>query len=188
MGKENRTIRLPENDATAQEWAVAVGRFFQAMGLLETVTMEFVAQMAAGFKFKSIKKKYLSQKLTFIIEGLAEHSDADAPTVAEIQDALEEVRQLSFFRNVLAHGAMGLSGQQADGKAEGGTEGKAEAEAESKAPRITGLLNYRPDDTDQDAEIVSLDEIKGRLAEAEALAVKLADLFNGLKFAPLEKA
>jgi hypothetical protein len=116
-GKENRTIRLPENDATAQEWAVAVGRFFQAMGLLETVTMEFVAQMAAGFKFKSIKKKYLSQKLTFIIEGLAEHSDADAPTVSEIQDALEEVRQLSFFRNVLAHGAMGLSGQDADGKA-----------------------------------------------------------------------
>jgi hypothetical protein len=35
---------------------------------------------------------------------------------------------------------------------------------------------------------VSLDEIKGRLAEAEALAVKLAGLFNGLKFAPLEKA
>lgn len=165
--KGKRTIRLPEKDAAAQEWAEAIGRFFQAMGLLETVTMEFVAQMAAGFKFKSIKKKYLSQKITFVIEGLAEHSDADAPTVSEIQDALEEVRQLSFFRNVLAHGAMGLSGQDA-------------------APRITGLLNYRPDDTDQEAEIVSLDEIKGKLEEAEALAVKLAGLYNGLTFSPLE--
>lgn len=169
-GNGNRTIRLPENDATAQEWAAAVGRFFQALGLLETVTMEFVAQMAAGFKFKSIKKKYLSQKLTFVIEGLAEHSDADAGAVSEIQDALEEVRQLSFFRNVLAHGATGLSREDGNG-----------------APKITGLLNYRPDDTDQEAEIVSLEEIKGRLEEAEALAVKLAGLFNGLKFAPLEK-
>ena len=169
--KGNRTIRLPENDATAQEWAGAVGRFFQAMGLLETITMEFVARMAEGFKFKSIKKKYLSQKITFVIEGLAEHSDADAPAVSEIQDALEEVRQLSFFRNVLAHGATGLSGPDADGA----------------PPRITGLLNYRPDDADQEAEIVSLDEIKGRLAEAEALAAKLAGLFNGLKFAPLER-
>jgi hypothetical protein len=172
MEKGSRTIRLPENDTTAQEWAMAVGGFFLAMGLLESITMEFVARMAAGFKFKSIKKKYLSQKLTFVIEGLAEHSDADASMISEIQDALEEVRQLSFFRNVLAHGAMGLSGQEA-----GGT-----------APRITGLLNYRPDDTDQDAEIVSLDEIKGRLGEAEALAAKLAGMFNGLKFAPLEKA
>ncbi|MEO6096962.1 MAG: hypothetical protein ABIW76_15300 [Fibrobacteria bacterium] len=153
------------------EWAASVGRFFQAMGLLETITMEFVAQMAAGFKFKSLKKKYLSQKLTFVIEGLAEHSDADAPTVAGIQDALEALRQLSFFRNVLAHGAMGLSGWDAEGP----------------VPRFTGLLNYRPDETDQEAEIVSLDEVKGRLGEAEALAVKLAGQFNGLTFAPLEK-
>lgn len=170
--KGNRTIRLPENDEIAQAWAISVGRFFQAMGLLETVTMEFVSQMAAGFKFKSIKKKYLSQKITFVIEGLAEQSDADAPTVSEIQDALEEVRQLSFFRNVLAHGATGLSAQEADGP----------------TPKITGLLNYRPDDTEQEAEIISLDEIKGRYEEAEALAVKLAAQFNGLKFAPLEKA
>ena len=166
-------LRLPENDAAAQEWANTVGRFFQASAVLETIAMEFISTMANGFKYKSIKKKYLSQKLTWIIDNIGEHADADGETLGAINEALEGVRQLSFFRNDLCHGALGLAKPAADAGA---------------APTISGILNYRPDDADEEAEIISLDEIQGRLQEAETLAAKLAGLFNGLKFAPLEPA
>ena len=63
----------------------------------------------------------------------------------------------------------------------GANEGKADAGGD-KALSVIGMLNYRPDDGDQEAEIVSLEEVKGRMEEAVALAGKLAGYFNGLKF------
>ena len=66
------------------------------------------------------------------------------------------------------------------GKADAGGD-KALAVPEGSAA-VIGMLNYRPDDGDQEAEIVSLEEVKGRMEDAVALAGKLAGLFNGLKF------
>lgn len=165
-----KPIQIPGNDPQALEWANVTGRFFQTFGTLEFIVMEFIVKMASGFKFKSIKKKYLSQKLTWIIESLGEHTDAPQEKIEEINDTLEEIRKLSFFRNVLAHGAIGYSEPGKDGREE---------------PSILGLLNYRPDDTDQDAEIISLDELKGRLGETEDLARKLLDLLNEIRFSPI---
>lgn len=157
---ETKTIRLPENDALTREWAEALGRFYQGMGWVETITMEFIAKMAEGFKYKSMKKKFLSQKLTYIIDNLGDHTQAPEGTIESIHEALEEARQLSFFRNMLSNAALGLD----------------------TSSTVIGMLNYRPDDGDQEAEIVSLEEVKGRMEEAGALAVKLAGLFNSLKF------
>lgn len=157
---ETKTIHLPENDVLTREWAEALGRFYQGMGWVETITMEFISKMAVGFKYKSMKKKFLSQKLTYIIDNLSDHVEAPDGAIESIHEALEEARQLSFFRNMLANAAMGVD----------------------EAPAVIGMLNYRPDDGDQEAEIVSLEEVKGRMEEAVALAGKLAGLFNGLKF------
>jgi hypothetical protein len=164
---ETKMLRMPENDALTLEWANTVGRFFQAFGMIETIAMEFIVKMADGYKYKSIKKKFLSQKITWIIENLGEHTDSPQEKIEAIHETLEEIRQLSFFRNVLAHGAVGLA------KA-GGTE--------KEAPGIAGILNYRPEDTDQDAEIISLDEVKGRVQESEELARKLLDQLQGITF------
>lgn len=162
-------IRLPENEPLTREWAETLGRFYQGMGWVETIAMEFIARMAEGFKFKSMKKKFLSQKLTYIIDNLGEYAEAPEGSIEAIHEALEEARQLSFFRNMLSNAAMGLDTAPAlqDGKAV-----------------VIGMLNYRPDDGDQEAEIVSLEEVKGRGEEAAALAERLAGLFNGLKFQP----
>jgi hypothetical protein len=173
---ETKTIRLPENDALTREWAEALGRFYQGMGWVETIAMEFIAKMAVGFKYKSMKKKFLGQKLTYIIDNLGDHAEAPDGAIESIHEALEEARQLSFFRNMLSNASMGLPGAN---------EGKADAGGD-KALSVTGMLNYRPDDGDQEAEIVSLEEVKGRVEEAVALAGKLAGLFNGLKFTGTE--
>ena len=165
--KSTTPIRLPENDALTREWAETLGRFYQGMGWVEAITMEFVAKMTEGFKYKSMKKKFLSQKLTYIIDNLGEHAEAPDGSVESVHEALEEARQLSFFRNMLSNAAMGLDKAQA---------------VPGAATAIMGMLNYRPDDGDQEAEIVSLEEVKGRADEAAALAAKLAELFNGIKF------
>ena len=165
-------IRLPENDPLTLEWAEALGRFYQGMGWVESITMEFIAKMAEGFKYKSMKKKFLSQKLTYIIDNLGDHVEAPDGSVESVHEALEEARQLSFFRNMLSNASMGLPGAN---------EGKADAGGD-KALSVIGMLNYRPDDGDQEAEIVSLEEVKSRAEEAAALAAKLAELFNGLMF------
>jgi hypothetical protein len=165
-----KPIQIPGKDPLALEWATVTGRFFQAFGTIEFIAMEFIVKMANGFKYKSIKKKYLSQKLTWIIESLGDHTDSPQGKIDEIIDTLEEIRKLSFFRNALSHGAVGYS--------EPGTGDQEER-------TILGVLNYRPDDSDQDAEIISLDELKGRLEETEELARKLLDLLNEVRFTPI---
>ena len=166
--KSTTPIRLPENDALTREWAESLGRFYQGMGWVETITMEFIAKLAEGFKYKSMKKKFLSQKLTYIIDNLGERAEAPDGAMESVHEALEEARQLSFFRNMLSNAAMGLD--------------EARTAADGTAA-VIGMLNYRPDDGDQEAEIVSLEEVKGRADEAAALAAKLVELYNGLKFA-----
>lgn len=165
--KSTTPIRLPENDVLTREWAETLGRFHQGMGWIETITMEFIAKMAEGFKYKSMKKKFLGQKLTYIIDNLGDYAEGPEGAVESVHEALEEARQLSFFRNMLSNAAMGLE------KAPTAPDGTAS---------VIGMLNYRPDDGDQEAEIISLEEVKGRADEAAALAAKLAELYNGLKF------
>ncbi|MDB5103057.1 MAG: hypothetical protein JWP91_746 [Fibrobacteres bacterium] len=168
---DTKTIKIAADDPLTREWAEVTGRFFLNLGMIEFLAMEFIVKMADGYKYKSIKKKFLSQKLTWIIENLAECSDAPPETVEAIHETLEEIRQLSFFRNVVANGAIGLAMADGNGK---------------DAPAISGILNYRPEDTDQDAEIVSLEEVKGRVAESEDLARKLLDHLNGIRLVKSE--
>lgn len=159
-------IRISETTPNAPEWADAVGRFFLNFALIELVTTEFIKRMAAEFKYKSMKKKFLSQKLTWIIDNLSDSTDADKATIRETIAVLEEIRELSFFRNVLAHAALGFEfpGQGGDGK-----------------PALAGVLNFKPDDEDEESELIPLEEIRERSAESAALAGKILDLLNGME-------
>ena len=160
-------LNLTGPDPVQVEWTDALGGFFRNCGIIEFIAMEFIGKMATGFKYKSIKKKYLSQKITFIIEHLGEQTEAPQDQIEAVMETLEEIRQLSFFRNVLSHGAIGLANS-------GNEEGKSNS--------IIGILNYRPDDPDQDAEIISLAEIISRKQESADLAEKLLSHLQGLSF------
>ena len=69
---------------------------------------------------------------------------------------------------MLAHGAAAFSDPEGDA-----------------SPSLIGVLNFKPDDDAQDAERISLEEIKGRGEEAAALAAKLLACLNGMEFLPL---
>ncbi len=159
-------IRISETAPNAREWADAVGRFFLNFGLIELVTTEFIKRMASEFKYKSMKKKFLSQKLTWIIDGLSDSSNADRQTRLDTVEALEAIRELSIFRNVLAHAALGVDVSDQAGGAD---------------CKLTGALNFKPDDEDEESELISLEEIRERMIETESLAKRLLDLLNGME-------
>jgi hypothetical protein len=164
-----QALNTADTGAQTSEWIQAVGGFFRNFALIELLTVEFVARMADPFKYKSMKKKFLAQRLTWIAESIHEHSPSDPDKIEALIGILDAIREESYFRNVLAHGAAGFA-----------FAGGAEAE-----PSLTGILNFKPDDETQDAEMISLEEIQGRRDESASLAKQLLESLNGLELTKL---
>jgi hypothetical protein len=164
-----QAINPAETGAETSEWIQAVGGFFRNFALIELLTVEFVVRMADSFKYKSMKKKFLPQRLTWIADSIHEHCQSDPDKIASLIEILDAIREASYFRNVLAHGAAGFA-----------FPGGADAE-----PSLTGVLNFKPDDETQDAEMVSLEEIQGRRDESASLARQLLESLNGLELTKL---
>jgi hypothetical protein len=163
---DTQALKIPGNEPDAAEWAEVVGGFFRNFALIELLTIEFVTRMADPFKYKSMKKKFLAQRLTWIVDNIHEHTSSDPEKVEELIAILESIREESYFRNVLAHGAAGFSFPK---------------QGEIGNPALAGVLNFKPEDDAQDAELISMEEIKGRRDEAAALAGKLLASLNGLE-------
>jgi hypothetical protein len=163
-----KALDLSALNAQSQAWTTAVGEYFRNFALIEWLTVELLHRMADPFKYKSTKKKFLPQKLTWIIDNLHERADGDEEKAEALIELLESIREETYFRNVAAHGALGLVFPP-----EGGN------------PSLSGILNFKPDDESQDAEMISLEEIQGRRDEAAALAAKLLDAMNSMEFTPI---
>ncbi|MDB5047388.1 MAG: hypothetical protein JWO30_459 [Fibrobacteres bacterium] len=163
---DTQALKIPGNEPDAAEWADAVGGFFRNFAVIELLTIEFVTRMADPFKYKSMKKKFLAQRLTWIIDNIHEHTVSDPEKIQELIGILESIREESYFRNVLAHGAAGFA---------------FPAEGAGGSQTLKGVMNFKPEDDTQDAELISMEEIKGRRDEAAALAGKLLASLNGLE-------
>ncbi|GEM_PF-3174692 len=159
-------LQIDANTPDAVAWANTVGGFFRNFGVIELIITEFLKRMAVEYKYKSMKKKFLSQKLSWIIDGLSDRTNADKGTIRETIEVLEEIRGLSIFRNVLAHAAAGFDVSEPSGE---------------QAPALVGALNFKPEDEDEESELIPLEEIKEKAAESEALAKRLLGLLNGME-------
>ncbi len=171
-----QAINPAETGSQTTEWIQAVGGFFRNFALIELLTIQFAARMADPFKYKSMKKKFLPQRLTWISDNIHEHCAAGADKIDSLIEILDAIREQSYFRNVLAHGAAGFSFP-------GTEEGAVAAQA-----ALVGVLNFKPDDDTQDAEMISLEEIRGRCEESSSLAKRLLDALNGLELSKLAQA
>lgn len=164
-------IQIDPNNPQAMEWADTVGRFFRSFALIELLTVEFARRMADPFKFKSMKKKFLAQRLTWISDTIHEKAGGNPEKADELIEALDDIREISYFRNILAHGALAFSFPEGESK---------------DSPAIAGILNFKPDDEDVESELIPIGNIKEKLEESEALARKLLDLLNQLEFTATE--
>lgn len=160
-----KAIRIAETDPITVEWAQSVGRFFQNFGMIELLTIEFTARMADPNKAKSLRKKFLSQRLNWIIDNLGERVTEGAEGTDALIETLESIREMAPFRNVLAHGALGLS-----------------FPGDGAAASIAGVLNFKPDDDDKETELIGLEEVKEKAAETAVLAGSLLSSLNSMTF------
>lgn len=161
------SIQIDETSPQAALWVETVGGFFRNFALIEWVTVEFARRMADPFKFKSMKKKFLAQRLTWISDNIHEQPAPNPEKAAALIELLDQVRELSYFRNILAHAALGFSVPGAD---------------KAGTPSLAGVLNYKPDDEDEESELISIADIKERLEESAALAKGLLESLK--EFAP----
>jgi len=160
-----KTFLFSDSDPHTLEWTQALGGFFRNFGMLELLTIEFTARMADPHKARSLKKKFLNQRLNWIVDNLHELASAETEEVEALIAALEEVRELAPFRNVLAHGALGLSLPEKGGPA-----------------AIAGILNFKPEDGDKEEESIPLEAVREKAAECAALAKILDASLNSMSF------
>jgi hypothetical protein len=73
-------------------------------------------------------------------------------------NALEVARKHAGFRNIVAHGPLVITGD-ADG-----------------TYHIQGILNVTPKDDDKIAQLISLEELKGRVTESAVVARQMLEM------------
>jgi hypothetical protein len=160
-----KTLLFSDSDPVSLEWAQALGGFFRNFGMIELLTIELTARMADAHKAKSLRKKFLNQRLNWIVDNVHERTSSGAEKVEALIEALEGIRELAPFRNVLAHGALGLSLPE-----------------DGEAAAIAGILNFKPEDGDKEEELIPLEAVREKAAESAALARILADSLNAMAF------
>ena len=138
----------PLFDADDAEWVTMVGRYMLNMGAVEFATRLLIARIH-GTDQVLIFSDDLAPRVAFLKsrfprEDLTRHSWA--------MNVLEVATKHTTFRNTVAHCSIVL-GEDAQG-----------------TRRVVGLLDTRPKDKRLVAEIISIDELKGRVDESAKVA------------------
>ena len=144
----------PLFDAADDEWVVMVGRYILNMGALEMATRLTIARIE-GTDTTPIFSDDLSTRIGFIRKRFPRE---DRARHMWAMNAFEVARKHAGFRNIVAHGPLVITGQ-ADG-----------------SYHIHGILNVTPKDDDKIAQLISLEELKGRVTESAAVARQVLEM------------
>ena len=144
----------PLFDAADDEWVVMVGRYILNMGALEMATRLIIARIE-GTDTTPIFGDDLSSRIAFIRKRFPRE---DTARHMWAMNALEVARKHAGFRNIVAHSPLGISGH-ADGTF-----------------HIQGILNVTPRDDDKIAQLISLEELKGRVTESSVVARQVLEM------------
>jgi len=151
----------PLFNAGDDDWVVMVGRYILNMGAIEMATRLLIAQIH-GTDSAPIFSDDLSARIGFIRKRFPRSS---APRHKWAMNALDVTRKHAAFRNIVAHGPLAVVGH-ADGTFQ-----------------IRGIINVTPKSKETVAQLVSLEELKGRVNESAVVARQLLEMqvdFPGL--------
>jgi hypothetical protein len=142
---------ISENNPKSHEWAMAIGTIMQNFGMLELLTIEIMAHFRRPPNRRKITRMHLQDRIKWICDN------CESSLTAEAISALRSAKLLCEVRNAIAHGALLL----------------AKGHPSDEIPTPVGILNLRPKDEQLEAELISLEEIRGRIRE---LAKHLKDV------------
>ena len=144
----------PLFNAQDDEWVVHVGRYILNMGALEMATRLIIARIH-GTDQVPIFSSDLAARLGYIRKR---YPRTDKPLHERAMNALNVAERHTGFRNVVAHSPIAISGN-ADGTF-----------------KIQGIMNVTPKSSTTISELISLDELKGRVNESAAVAREVLEM------------
>jgi hypothetical protein len=134
------------------EWAMLVGRFMLNMGVIEMATRLLIARIHGTVFNADLDARIGFVRSRFPRENNARHKWA----MKAFGVALKHVD----FRNIVAHSPLAITGY-ADG-----------------SYRIQGIMNVTPKSKDTIAELISIEELTGRVTESAVVARQLLEMQN----------
>jgi hypothetical protein len=153
----------PLFNAQDDEWVTLVGRYILNMGALEMATRLIIARIHRTDQVL-IFSSDLVARLGYIRKR---YPRADNASHERAMNALNVAERHAGFRNVVAHSPIAIRGN-ADGTF-----------------NILGIMNVTPKSSTKLGELVSLDEMKGRVNESAAVAREVLEMQSVF---PIKKA
>src|SRR5688572_5737135 len=134
-------------------WVTVVGRFMLNMGVIEAATRLIVASVVGNEN--SVFSDDLAARISFIRSRFP-RQDVDRHSSA--MNTLKVARKLTTFRNIIAHSPLSIA-KRADGSI-----------------HILGILNLTPQNKDEIAEMITLEELTDRVDESALVGRRLLEM------------
>lgn len=144
----------PLFNADDDQWVVMTGRYLLNMGAVEMATRLLIAQIV-GNDTDPIFRDDLSARIGFIRKRFPRGNSARHKWAMH---AFEVATKHTGFRNIIAHSPLAITGH------EDGTF------------KIQGIIDLTPKDKTLAAQIISLEELTGRVNESAALGRQLLEM------------
>ena len=138
------------------EWVNLIGRYIMNMGAIEMTSRLIIARIHNTDKI-AIFNEDLESRIKYIKAKYPRNNKARHSMAMKLFSVIE--RHIGF-RNIIAHSPIVLSGDETGPKS------------------VIGILNLKPKQKDLLAEIIKLDEIRGRVNESAALGTRLLEISN----------
>ena len=136
------------------EWVVLVGRYILNMGAVEMGTRLIIARIE-GTDSAPIFSDDLAARIGFVRKRFPRGDQARHKWA---MNALSVAEKHSGFRNIVAHGPLAIT-RKPDG-----------------SYHINGILNVTPKDRGKLAQLVSLEELTGRVNESAIVARQILEM------------
>jgi hypothetical protein len=144
----------PLFNAEDDEWVVMVGRYILNMGALEMATRLLIARIE-GTDRTPIFNDDLVARIGFVRKRFPRE---DGVRHKWAMNALDVASKHAAFRNIVAHSPLAITGQG------------------DKTFRIQGIVNVTPKSNDTIAQLISLEELTGRVNESAVVARQLLEM------------
>jgi len=140
--------------AQDDEWVTMVGRYILNMGGLEMATRLIIAKMTGGDQ-DPVFSDDLAARIGYLRKRFPR---TDQATHSEAMKVFEVALKHTTFRNIVAHSPIAVT------------------EAEDGTYTVRGILGLNPKDKAKVGELVSLEELKGRVNESAVVARALIEM------------
>jgi len=148
------------NPASSDEWIQFIGKYMINMGAIETTTRIIIGNLNGTDKIK-IYSDDLSARSDYLRVRYSNHNAEKHKKAMKFFDLLGKH---IGFRNIVAH------------------SGVIYADGPDGVKIMVGLFNLKPRDINNIAEIITIEEMKGRVNESAQLGATLLQLQNDFTF------